>query len=419
MAARGSTHSPLPTLLDLPHHLPTQPPRLSLQVRHKQQRRKKVAEVRAVQEQLQAPIHEQGSRGADVSSGSTDARGNRVSGGGDVCAASHTIDGPSTGVASAAAVSAASASSHVSAPSTSGSTSVLAARSLYPELQVALGQADTLLSLAVVHLHLVEPQEGSSFATRALAGYRRIHAHTHAAVALLVLAECSHAQGHAAAAETWLQSALAAFREHECAIGEAEALRLLGALHVGLGEEESARTWLREAVRCFRALHRLGSSSQYGLEEATKLLGALDARPGSQPANLPNPDNNGSDEQGPARQLLNELSDEPSASQKANGLTSSGRWGRFRQWMTREPTRHRNGRAGQLQARCAAEDESAAASDGVSRTRDGGGNHLRHRNQRLSCFIRCSCKRCCCGDISIVVATGGGTHPDGEGDDGI
>ncbi|KAL1526146.1 hypothetical protein AB1Y20_014874 [Prymnesium parvum] len=149
-------------------------------------------------------------------------------------------------------------------------------------LQVQLGEADTLLSLATVHLHMRRPDRGVGFAERALAIYTSIDASAQAAVVQLLLAALAIDQMELPQAEELLRTALKGFARLDCVLGEAEALRLLGALRLKLSDEHTGRLQLREAVRAYHRLQRRGASSPYGLAEAARLLGDDRTRTGPQ-----------------------------------------------------------------------------------------------------------------------------------------
>jgi tetratricopeptide (TPR) repeat protein len=149
---------------------------------------------------------------------------------------------------------------------------------VYPQLQVVLSDADTSLSLATVHLHQGQPERATEHATAALGNFRRISAHTHAAVAQLTLSECSRLCGDQAGAEEQLRGALRAFRTLGCVLGQAEALRLLGSLRLAADDEISGQPLLHEAVELYQTLNtEHGMRSTYGESAALELLGAAHA----------------------------------------------------------------------------------------------------------------------------------------------
>ena len=146
---------------------------------------------------------------------------------------------------------------------------------VYPQLQVALGEADTALSLAVVQLHLNDYVRATEHATLALRRYREIKAEVHAALAQLTLSECAVLRGEHAAAEEELRSALRSFRSLGASLGEAEALRMLGGLRLHLGDEIAGRPLLRDAVARYSALEFYSppACSPFGLAAALSQLG--------------------------------------------------------------------------------------------------------------------------------------------------
>ena len=285
---------------------------------------------------------------------------------------------------------------------------------VYPEVQVVLGEADALLSLAVVELHLGAAETGWQFASEALAAYRSLRAQTQAAVALLALAECSAAKGELTAAEAYMRSALAAFREVECEVGEAEALRLLGTLRMQLDDGEGGRALLSDALRRFRALELEGMASPFGLNECLHQLGDANREPtlthhhaasGARTDEavdgtatlLGQPGAHGG---GPPRRLPHVSGKPRAAGGRSLGSRRGGGGGARIPWAvgrrrTREASTSRT-RAAALEA--ALDVEASGDGDGrrpsLSRQR---------RSQRSACFLRCSC----CGYIDVVVATPG------------
>ena len=147
-------------------------------------------------------------------------------------------------------------------------SAALARLPLYPQLRVELGEADTLLSLGVVCLHLRQADDGMEYARQSAALYTSLQASAQAAQAQALLAELLVLGADYNAAEEQLCSALRTFGELDCRLGLAEAHRQLGALRLLLGDTGGGRRQLREAVRLARDL-----PSPFGVNEALRLLG--------------------------------------------------------------------------------------------------------------------------------------------------
>ena len=190
------------------------------------------------------------------------------------------LAGTSTDAAAAAAAAAGTSPATTTAEATtieaagSAAPPVATAVYVYPQLQVALGEADTCLSLAVVQLHLRDAPRASEHARLALERYRQIGASTQAALAQLTLSECAQLAGDPSAAEEELRGSLRAFRAVHCALGEAEALRMLGSLRLDMGDDISGRPLLRDALAKYDTLEEHDAFSPFGVASALRLLGS-------------------------------------------------------------------------------------------------------------------------------------------------
>jgi hypothetical protein len=210
-----------------------------------------------------------GGGGGGVAAGGGAAAGGGGGGGG---AGASAVDDHRSGSIGCTSSASTVSSAGVGGDGSGGEENTRSITHVYPELQIALGDADTSLSLAVVQLHLHDVSRANEHAKLALEGYTAFSAPTHAAFAQLMLAECAQLREEHATAEELLRGALRTFRANECVLGEAEALRLLGGLRVAVGDEIAGPPLLRDAVERYETLEQDGASSPFGMSACLEML---------------------------------------------------------------------------------------------------------------------------------------------------